>query len=431
MSTSEKVAHLIDKSSRKLRILYCINRFPSVSETFIVNQIVEMIKHGHHIAIYALIKQDIDVVHDGIRQYGLLNSTTFAPRVPSSLVGRAKKVFRLFGSYAHDRAIMRCISSFRIFGLMRIVPFRRFIHCRNLAQEMEEFEPDIIHAHFGTNAILPMCAQKAGACPSAKMLVSFHGFDLCNTLNNRYYDLFRHAQCFTVNSNYTYKIAESIGCPTEKLVKLPMGVDCNQFMPRPHHGYDKKTDVIKILYVGRLVEIKGVDLAIRSIARLSSLTDKKIRFVVVGDGDMRNEAEKLVKDFNLQSIVEFRGSLSQKETIECFANSDIFLFPGVTAKDGRQEAQGLVIQEAQAMELPVVVSDAGGVPEGLIDGESGFVIPERDVDAIAKALKYLLENPEKRASMGRKGREFVRERFDLSVLGGRLEKLYYETLECG
>jgi len=417
-------------ATRTFRILYYLGKFPSISETFIVNQMVDMLRRGHEIAIYSLKQNNVEALHDKIRQYGLMEKTTFAPVLPSSFAGRARMASRSFRLTPLHVRMWSYLSSVRRFGYAAAVPFRRFVYAQHLAEHMNRFQPDILHAHFGLNAILPMCVQKSGVCRSAGMIVTFHGCDLHGVRRNTYRDLFRHANRFTVNSLYAHNVAAAIGCPDEKLVRIPMGVDCNQFMPGSRQD-EKDGNAVTILFVGRLVEIKGVDVAIRAVARLREICDAKIRLIVVGDGVMRADAEQLVDALDLRGIVAFRGALSQEETIRCFADSDIFLFSGVTDSDGRQEAQGLVIQEAQAMELPVVVSDVGGAPEGMVHGETGTLCPERDVDAMAKALCYLVTHSEERIAMGEKGRRFVKENFEIGVLGDTLEQLYRSVWRNG
>jgi colanic acid/amylovoran biosynthesis glycosyltransferase len=235
--------------------------------------------------------------------------------------------------------------------------------------------------------------------------------------------LFRHADRFTVNSRYARGVAAALGCPDAKLVRIPMGIDCTQFTPRAKRAAEER-DAVTILFVGRLVEIKGPDVAVRAIARLREISDKAIRMIVVGDGPRRGDTERLVDTLGLRDTVVFRGALSQEATIACFAEADIFLYTGVTDRDGRRETQGLVIQEAQAMELPVVASDVGGVAEGMLPGETGCTCPERDVEAIAQALARLVADPEQRAAFGKRGRAFVKEHFDVGVLGNGLENVY-------
>ena len=81
------------------------------------------------------------------------------------------------------------------------------------------------------------------------------------------------------------------------------------------------------------------------------------------------------------------------------------------------------------MQLPVIISDAGGMKYGIMEGETGFVIKEKDLNAFADKIEYLLKNPDLREKLGEKGREFVVENYDTKVLGNRLEVLYFELLQ--
>jgi colanic acid/amylovoran biosynthesis glycosyltransferase len=107
------------------------------------------------------------------------------------------------------------------------------------------------------------------------------------------------------------------------------------------------------------------------------------------------------------------------------SESDIFVLPGID-DNGRSENQGLVIQEAQAMELPVLVSNVGGMPEGLIDGESGFVVAEYDLEGFVQKIIWLSENADRRNSMGKAGRNFVQGKYDMVILTKKLIKIYNE-----
>ena len=109
--------------------------------------------------------------------------------------------------------------------------------------------------------------------------------------------------------------------------------------------------------------------------------------------------------------------------------SHAFIMPGIYDNSRRAETQGLVIQEAQAMELPVLISDVGGMKFGVIDGETGFVLKEKDLNAFVKKVELLIQDENLARAMGKKGREFVIQNYDSKVLGAKLEKLYFESYE--
>jgi colanic acid/amylovoran biosynthesis glycosyltransferase len=107
-----------------------------------------------------------------------------------------------------------------------------------------------------------------------------------------------------------------------------------------------------------------------------------------------------------------------------FQEADIFVLTSVKATDGDMEGQGLVLQEAQAVGLPVLSTLHNGIPEGVIDGKSGFLVPERDVDALTERLQYLIEHPELWPEMGRCGRKFVEVKYDIKMLNSKLVRIY-------
>ncbi|MCZ6788248.1 MAG: glycosyltransferase, partial [Planctomycetota bacterium] len=99
-----------------------------------------------------------------------------------------------------------------------------------------------------------------------------------------------------------------------------------------------------------------------------------------------------------------------------------------TASDGQQEGQGLVLQEAQATGMPVVSTLQGGIPDGVVDAESGFLVPEKDAGALADRLSYLIDNSHLWPSMGRAGRRLVEDDFDIDKLNDRLVELYRRAI---
>ena len=111
-----------------------------------------------------------------------------------------------------------------------------------------------------------------------------------------------------------------------------------------------------------------------------------------------------------------------------YRESDLFVLPSIRAADGSEEAQGLVLQEAQAMGLPVVTTNIGGIPEGIDDGGSGYLVPPDHAAALADRLTEFAADPERRRRFGVRGRELVEERFDIERLNDQLVDCYAETI---
>ena len=127
----------------------------------------------------------------------------------------------------------------------------------------------------------------------------------------------------------------------------------------------------------------------------------------------------------MEDCVIFYGALTQQAIKHRYEEADVFILPGrFEAETGRAETQGLVIQEAQAMELPVVVSDAGGMKYGLLPNKSGYVVEEENLEGFVEAVERLINNPNLKAGLGSEGRKFVSKNYDTHILTDRLITIY-------
>jgi colanic acid/amylovoran biosynthesis glycosyltransferase len=280
---------------------------------------------------------------------------------------------------------------------------------------------DVLHAHFGP---VGNSFRFARALWHAPMMVSFHGYDF-STVPRRegaavYRRLFETVDAISVNSEYTRQQVEKLGCPPAKLHALPVGLDPSEF------GFRERTisqgETFRVLTVARLIEIKGHEYVIRAVAKLRE-RHPAVRYDVVGDGPLRKKLGELVAQLGLQDRVIFHGALDGAAVRELMRKGHVFVLASVNV-EGDQEGQGLVLQEAQAAGLPVIATLHGALPEGLLPGESGFLVPERGVEALVERLNFLVERPELWPMMGRAGRRFVEERYDIRKLNCLLEGLY-------
>jgi len=215
-------------------------------------------------------------------------------------------------------------------------------------------------------------------------------------------------------------LLENLGCPAASIRILPAGLQTVDFTltnKEPSNG------PLKLLFVGRLIPLKGPDRFIRICRILKQRGFQDFHATLTGEGDMMGHLTELVQEFNIQGNITFTGKKTHAEIISLMQESDIFIFPGIRYNN-LAETQGLVVQEAQAMKLPVIISDAGGMHEGIVDGVTGFVLHEDDLASFAERIEFLASHPEVRKKMGEAGRKFVEQNYDSSVLGKRLEAIY-------
>jgi len=148
----------------------------------------------------------------------------------------------------------------------------------------------------------------------------------------------------------------------------------------------------------------------------------------VGEGELMKPLMELVEFLGLEGRVIFHGAKNNDVVLDFYRKSDIFVLPSITGSDGNSEGQGLVLQEAQAMQLPVLATLHNGFPEGVKDGITGYLIPEKNSVQLAEKMEFLINNQTIRRKMGEKGREFVLRKFDNLILGGQLVRIYRNLL---
>ncbi len=412
----------------KIRIAFIIDVFPVLSETFILNQITGLIDRGHEVDIFAAQAESLDTVHTDVNKYKLLERMYNKVPIPKNKLWRISKGLYLAciilrknpkallissDNFKHGRKAMALHLLYRILPLIGREPY------------------DIIHAHFGPNGLLAAKLRQIGAI-QGKLVTTFHGYDV-NLLPKRYgadyyTPLFENCDLYTVNTDFTAEIAISLGCSRNKMVKLPVGLKVINYTFEP-----KKLNAgtqVRILTVARLVEKKGIEFSIKAIANLIS-KHPGIIYNIVGEGPLRLELEVLIEELGVSKNVRLVGPCRQEEVIRWYSNSQIFVLSSVTSSDGDKEGQGLVLQEAQAKGLPVISTFHNGIPEGILNGVSGFLVPERDVDALSEKLRYLIEHPDIWLKMGQAGRTFVEKRYDSEKLNDKLVEIYKELLNDG
>jgi len=310
------------------------------------------------------------------------------------------------------------------FKVLGIIP-------RDILNWVKELDPQLIHAHFGDDGttVMPLALKL-----KIPLIVSFLGTDATMKdeyarrayLRKRLYLLRRKKLAKTVTrvivpSEFLKNRVMEHGFSEEKISVIFHGVDLSQFKPLaepPNFG--------NILFVGRLIPRKGLDYLIAAIA-LAREEFPNTTLTVIGDGPNREEYEQSAREI-LKDGYEFLGFQPHQVVSELMAKAYLFSLPSITMPSGESETFGLVFIEAQAMGVPVVSFSSGGIPEVVIDGKTGFLCEEGQVDDLAEKIKVLLRNPDLRNEMGQAGYRWVKDTFDLKAQTEKLEQFYDEIL---
>jgi colanic acid/amylovoran biosynthesis glycosyltransferase len=299
---------------------------------------------------------------------------------------------------------------------------------------VERYRPSILHSHHAHRAFADLGLRRRHDLPQ---VVSTYGADVWRyAMREGWPGKFRRlfAECARVLAEGPAMAAklEELGCPTDMIEVLHLGVDLDAIRPRKRRPDDDGT--VRFLMCGRPTEKKGMLYGARAFALLARRHDRT-RLTVIGTpttGEHRavvREVRRALAQGGCRDRVTWLGQQPFDEYMRLTREAHIFLSPSVLAADG--DAEGgcpLTVIELAAAGMPVVGTDHCDIPEAVLDGESGFIVPQRDVEALAERMEHLVLHPEIWPEMGRAGRAHIEREFDRKRQAAKLEALYDRLL---
>jgi glycosyltransferase involved in cell wall biosynthesis len=211
------------------------------------------------------------------------------------------------------------------------------------------------------------------------------------------------------------------GFPAARVVTHRNGIDLNMFK----RGSSAREQLV--VFVGRFVEKKGCEYLIRALGQLRR-SGHPVRAVLIGDGVLGPALRRLSADVG--AAADFAGFLPLAEVKGWLERAAVVAVPSVTASDGNSEGLPTVILEAQAMGTPIVATRHAGNAEGVAEGRSALLVDERDVESLARSIRFFVDNPGAVESYGAAGRSFVEQHFDIETQAAGLELLYDRATEA-
>lgn len=407
----------------KKQILFKIQQFPHLSETFILTQIIIAIEQGYDVSI--LVKEVLNFEqstysallkkHD-IQQRIILENYN----IPKNKFIRVwKAVLILLKNTVSWRKIKNYLELKSKFSLTWIYELAFYYQFENI---------DIIHIQYGTN-VHPIDILKKAGFLNGKIIVSFHGHDASFPINgfipnNGYYDnLFTGDNLIVANTPYLASKLESLGCSKNNLVTIPVPVDTLYFYPLNWKTQKNGSTKIRILSVGRLEKIKGHEYGIIAVKKLLE-KGYDINYTIIGEGSCMNKLSSLILLNNLKKNILLLGAKSHEDIRKEFWNSDLFLMTSTTFNNQIKETQGLVTIEAQACGLPVVAFDSGGIKYTIKDGLTGLLCEEGNIPQFVEAIERLLLDEELRKSFSLNTQSFIMRNYSKKTVSARWEEIY-------
>jgi glycosyltransferase involved in cell wall biosynthesis len=397
------------------------SRFPLLSETFILLELVELRRRGWTIELLPLVRQKTDVRHaevaywDRVAHYTPFMSFDIVRANLAALWSRPRTYLGLWRDVL--AGTWRCPNF--LIGAIGIFPKSVF-----LAEHVRRAGVRHVHAHYMTHpAVAAMIiAELAGVTFS----VTAHAHDLYVHQDMLATKVDRARFVVTISEFNRRFIANNVGTRAlDKTTVVHCGVDLTKFSPDALPS----TRPFRIVSIASLQPYKGIIHLIRAGAILRSRgLDFECR--VVGDGELRSELEGEIQALGLDDCFHLVGPLARDAVAEELRLAHVFVLPSVVERSGKMEGIPVAAMEAMASGRPVVATDISGVSELVRPEETGLLVEPANPDALADAIERLASDPGLAATLARNARRLVEQEFDLRANVAQLERCIAETLDA-
>ncbi|MBL7069002.1 MAG: glycosyltransferase [Candidatus Omnitrophica bacterium] len=391
------------------KIGFILSQFPETHETFILREFKAMKDVGMKFRIFSLKLCRDKVVHPEAKElmeetiYGRLGFIFNPFRVLSALVYLIRTYYKAPKEFLKALYVLS-----ECFYFAGIIKKEKISH---------------IHSHWATMPTTSaVIISKLTGIPFS---FTAHAWDIFVSqygLKEKIEKAGFVVTCTEYNRRYLAELAGE-GC-AGKIYRNYHGLEDEWFnaphpIPLPLRGRGN----IELLVIGRLVEQKGFEYLIEACAKLRN-KGYEFKLRIVGEGPLGGRLKLRVRSLALEERIEFLGLRGLDEIKRLYREADIFIAPSVIAANNDRDGIPNVILEAMAMGLPVIGTDVSGLPEVLVNNKTGLVVPERNPEALNKAIERLIKNTEIRKRLGRQAKDYIRRNFDLSINAGKLVNIF-------
>jgi glycosyltransferase involved in cell wall biosynthesis len=385
-----------------MRLGYLYSRYPVLSQTFCDMEMLELERRGHEIVLGSLYPPKTELRHEYLAE--LRAPIRYAPEKDEleTLARKAKRSGRWPADLVAEHE--------RKYG----ADYKAALRARNALFFVDLFERERVphfHVHFANRAAHTAIFVKA--ISGIPFSVTAHGQDFMSDLGNHELlcEICSNAEFVAAETNYSRDLLaarcrESAG----KFLRVYNGTDLRRFPITADRG--GAGEPLRILSVARLVEFKGFDVLIDACAELR---ERGVKFIceIIGEGPLRAALEAKLEARRVGAEVQFAGEHSQDEVLAALRACDLFVLASTHDARGASDVFPTVIAEAMASGKPVVSTIVAGIPELVVNGETGLLVIPNDATALATALERLARDGELRMEFGRKARQRIEREFSI------------------
>jgi glycosyltransferase involved in cell wall biosynthesis len=396
----------------RIRVAYVLKMYPRFSETFVLNELLELERQGVELHIFSLKRPNDGIVHADVAR--LHAPVTYLPESLRGLVPRQLPALRR-NPRRYLGVLARAIRSRRLSSVKHV------LQAGAIAPRLEAGGFTHVHAHFasGTTSVALHASRLTGVTYSftahAKdiFLDTVRPVDLARKL--------RGARFAVTVSDFNVRRLTPLANGTP-LVRVYNGLDLDSFV---RNGVARDRPPL-VLAVGRLIEKKGFADLVRACALLAA-DGTDFRCAIVGKGPLEPSLRDLISALGVERRVELAGPIPRERLLELYARAAVFAAPCVVAGDGNRDGLPTVLVEAMACGVPVVATPVTGIPELVEDEVTGLVVPEHDAEALAAALTRILDDAPLGKRLATAARARIENGFDLTKNVACLRALFEQA----
>lgn len=394
-----------------MNIVYYLESFPKLSESFILNEIYELKQNGHNVAVCASDSPSEDIVHQEFAELDV--PIRYFPEIS------LPDVTELTSSTILSPRVLKG-TSYNINMKRKIINLLRAKQCIEFVNSLG-WEPDHFHSHFASPPTFG--AQHASDYYRVPCTVTTHASDLYDQPVGEYTsDLLQRANRIITISEYNREQIRS-RCVTDTPIDIVRaGIRPEKFTP---------TDVTKqnrILTISRFVEKKGLTYAIEAV-NLAIKEYPELEYHLIGSGELESDLVQKVERLGLDENISFLDNVSDQQLVSELNEARCFLLPCVIADSGDRDGIPVALMEAMAMKTPPVSTTVSGIPELVEHETNGLLTETRNAKATANALISLLSNNSQWTRYANRARQRIIDEFNINTEVKKLESIFQHS-EC-
>lgn len=400
-----------------------LKTYPKLSETFILNEILELERQGLNLHLFSLRRPPTWQTHPGVVQ--VKAPVTYLPSLlPEFDPAQEKKLIDaqldLFNQ--DSSAYMRALE----FYLSRTEERRlhEFLQGCYLAWQLQQLDINHLHVHFAN--VPTATAEIAQVFSGISYSITAHAKDIYLSDDAALDRRMAKAEFVLTCTDYNRRHLEQISTSHTPIHLAYHGLDINRFSPTPRV---QQSDVPLMLSVGRFCEKKGFPYLLRA-CHLLKQAGMSFRCAIVGYGPLETAIRQQINELDLNDHITLVGKLTQDQLVEYYQQADLFVLPCLVTADGDRDGIPNVLLEAMAMEVPVVSTHVSGITELVQSNNNGILVPEKDALSLAQALEALIRQPELRTILGKAGRLTVLEKFGLARNVGAVKDWLLQAIKA-